>query len=328
MQRTETIVPDPLARTAFPRRRVGLLFPGQGAQYVGMGKALAEAFPLARQTFEEADDALGEAMSRRVWEGTPEDLEVTARQQPAILTVSIAVWRVLHARFPLEPVAAMGLSLGEYSAYVAAGLLPFAEAVRVTRRRGEAMQEAVPAGEGGMVAVLGLETARVEELAREAARSGWAEPANYNAPGQIVVAGTLPALAALEELVAREGSGRTVRLPVSAPFHSRLLAPVEPVLAEALAGCHLAPARFPVVANVDGCWCRSPSEAVDRLIRQVSRPVRFEQGVRSLLAAGVDELWEIGPGRTLSGLVRRIDRSVPTRSLEDPEGLARALESV
>ncbi|MCY0886680.1 MAG: ACP S-malonyltransferase, partial [Firmicutes bacterium] len=227
MQRTETIAPAPEQGSGRRRRRIGLLFPGQGAQYVGMGKALAEADPLARQTFEEADEALGEPLSRRVWEGTPEELEATAWQQPAILTVSIAVWRVLRARFPLEPVAALGLSLGEYSAYVAAGLLPFPEAVRVTRRRGQAMQEAVPPGAGGMLAVLGLETAEVERLARAAAARGWAEPANYNAPGQVVVAGSLAALDALEQLVAEAGAGRTLRLPVSAPFHCRLLTPVE-----------------------------------------------------------------------------------------------------
>jgi [acyl-carrier-protein] S-malonyltransferase len=303
--------------------RWAVLFPGQGVQYVGMGRAVAEASPAARAVFEEADAVLGYPLSRLMWEGPEDRLRLTEIQQPAILTVSVAVWRAVP--WPSRPSAAVGLSLGEYSALVAAGLMSFRDALRVVEVRGRAMQAAVPDGTGGMTAVLGLDAATVEALCAAVAETGVVEPANYNSPGQIVVAGTVAGLDALEAQVKTLG-GRAVRLPVSAPFHSRLLKPAEAPLAEALATVSWRPAAFPVVANVDGMWVTTGAEAVPRLIQQVSRPVLFEQAIRQLLAAGVDRFIEVGPGRSLTTLVRRIDRRAAATSVEGPESFAGALE--
>jgi [acyl-carrier-protein] S-malonyltransferase len=302
------------------------LFPGQGSQFVGMGRKVAETFASARAVFEEADAVLGYALSRLIWEGPEEALRDTEVQQPAILTVSVAVWRAL-APDPL-PSAAIGLSLGEYSALVAAGLLPFADAVRIARIRGRAMQAAVPRGQGGMTAVLGLSEEEVDALCAKVRVVGWVEPANFNAPGQIVVSGEVPALEALEREV-RARRGKAVRLPVSAPFHSKLLEPAAAPVADALASATWAAAgRFPVLANVDGYPVRDPEAARPRLIEQVYRPVRFEQAVRSLLAAGVDRFVEIGPGQSLAALVKKIQRGVQVVSVDAPEAFSAALELV
>lgn len=305
------------------RRPWAALFPGQGAQYIGMGKVLASASAEARAVFEEANDALGYRLTEIMWEGPESTLRDTEVQQPAILTVSVAAWRALDVG--VLPAAAVGLSLGEYSALVAAGMLSLSDAVRVCRARGRAMQEAVPRGQGGMTAVLGLDAETVEQLCARASEAGWVEPANYNAPGQIVVSGTIAGLEAVERL-AKSGGGRTVRLSVSAPFHSRLLEPAEAPLAAALADIGWRRAGFPVLANVDGHAVRSKEEAVPRLIAQVARPVRFEQAVRSLLETGTRTFVEIGPGRALHALIKKIDHSASVCSVEAPDSFASALE--
>jgi [acyl-carrier-protein] S-malonyltransferase len=302
------------------------LFPGQGAQFVGMGRAVAMAHAGARAVFDEADAVLGYPLSRLIWEGPEDALRDTEVQQPAILTVSVAVWTALAPDPP--PVAAVGLSLGEYSALVAAGLLPFADAVRIARIRGRAMQTAVPRGQGGMTAVLGLSEEEVQALCAKARAVGWVEPANFNAPGQIVVSGEVAALEALEA-EARARRAKAVRLAVSAPFHSRLLepaaAPVAAALDEARWGTT---ARFPVLANVDGYPVRDAEAARPRLVEQVYRPVRFEQAVRSLLANGVERFVEIGPGQSLAAMVKKIHRGARVVSVEAPEAFAAALELV
>lgn len=306
----------------------GVMFPGQGAQFVGMGKTLYEESATARRTFAEADEALAMPLTRLIFEGPESELEATEVQQPAILTVSIAAWRALREAAPdFRPVLGLGLSLGEYSAYVAAGALGFADGVRLTRIRGRAMQTAVPLGTGGMMAVLGLEDGVVERLAAEAGGPGVVEPANYNAPGQVVVAGLNDGLSRLQPLVEAQG-GRAVRLKVSAPFHSSLLAPARDVLAEALAAVDWRPASFPVLANVDGEPCSEPEAIVPRLIAQVSRPVRFSASVAHAHALGVSGWVELGPGKTLQSLVKKVDRRVACLSVGDAESLARTLEQL
>ncbi len=305
-----------------------LMFPGQGSQFVGMGKALADVYPIAQDTFREADEALSYVLSDRIFQGPEEVLQDTEVQQPAILTVSVATWRVLHEMRPnFVPKAAFGLSLGEYSAYVASGMIAFADAVRVTRTRGRAMQTAVPKGEGGMAAVLGLGRDQVEAICREASHRGPVDPANFNAPGQIVISGKIPGLELAEELI-REAGGRAVRLSVSAPFHSRLLEPAGEVVKAALAEVELKRAGFPVIANVDAEYCQEAEDALPRLVAQVSRPVLFESSVRRALMDGVAGFLELGPGRSLASLVKKIDRKAQTVSVQDPEGLAKALELV
>lgn len=308
--------------------RWAVMFPGQGSQSVGMGKKIYDHYPVSRLVFEEADDALGYGLTKLIFEGPAEQLEDTEVQQPAILVMSVAAWRALkHERPDFHPYMGMGLSLGEYSAYVAAGALPFFDAVRLTRIRGRAMQNAVPKGVGGMVAVLGLSQEQVETICQEASRKGVVGPANFNAPGQIVISGQIAGLEVAEQLI-REAGGRAVRLPVSAPFHSRLLEPAGAAVGAALAEIKLARAAFPVIANVDAEGCLDPDEIVPRLIAQVSRPVRFEAGVRRALAEGVTHFLELGPGRSLSSLVKKIDRGAKVAAVEDPEGLHKALELV
>ncbi len=300
------------------------LFPGQGSQYVGMGQARKD-HPAARQVFEEAEESLGYSLRSVLWEGPESALLETEVQQPAILTVSVAVWRALAAP---DPIAAVGLSLGEYSALVASGLLPLADAVRVTRLRGRLMQTAVPAGVGGMTAILGLEAAVVEDLAAQVRDVGWVEAANFNAPGQVVVSGTVAGLAALEAR-ATEAGARCVRLPVSAPFHSRLLASAEAPLGEALTEVAWAPrGRFPVLANVDSHPVYTADEALPRLVAQVSHPVRLEVGLRRLLADGAEAFLELGPGHSMTALVKRIHRRIPVQALDGSGEFSQALELV
>jgi len=308
---------------------IAFVFPGQGAQKVGMGKALAEQFSICRETFEEADAALGEPLSRLCFEGPEDRLLLTENTQPAILAVSVAACRLVESQGVRASFAA-GHSLGEYSAYVAAGTIAFADALRTVRRRGQFMQEAVPVGEGAMAAVLGLDA---EPLASACANAS-AElpgrvvaPANLNAPGQIVIAGHADAVARAGELAKAAGAKRVIALAVSAPFHSALMKPAEERLTPVLRALAVHDPRIPVVANVDAEPKRSAADAIDGLIRQVASPVRWEDVVRRLLADGVRTFVELGPGTVLSGLIRKIDRGATAMNVEEPGGLT-ALEAL
>ncbi|HYB53380.1 MAG TPA: ACP S-malonyltransferase, partial [Thermoanaerobaculia bacterium] len=294
-----------------------LLFPGQGSQSVGMGRALHDASPAARALFEEADAVLGFSLSRLCFEGPEEDLKQTANTQPAILTHSVAAFRDLEARFPerLEGAAfAAGHSLGEYSANVSAGALSFADALRLVRRRGELMQEAVPAGVGAMAAILGLDADFVAEACREAAEGEIVAPANFNSPEQTVIAGHAGAVARASALCTARGARRAIPLPVSAPFHCALMAPARERMAPLLHATAFRDARFPIVANVDATPASDGSALRDALVRQIDSPVHWVESVRRLAADGVHRGLEIGPGTVLAGLVRRIEKGIRVES--------------
>ena len=306
---------------------IAFVFPGQGAQKVGMGKTLAGTFPLCRQAFDEADAALGESLSGLCFDGPAETLLLTEHTQPAILAMSIAVWRLVDSRGVRASFAA-GHSLGEYSAHVAAGTISFADALRTVRRRGRYMQEAVPIGEGAMAAILGLDEAGVmracaDTMVERVGRVVTA--ANLNAPGQVVIAGHADAVARASERARELGARRTIALAVSAPFHCPLMKPAEERLAPELRALTVADPRIPVIANVDAEPKRHAGASIDALIRQVSSPVRWEQVVTRLIAEGATTFVEIGPGSVLAGLIKKIDRRVNVMSIEDEPGLSAAL---
>ena len=307
---------------------IACVFPGQGAQKVGMGRDLAARFPEARDTFAEADAALGEPLSRLCFEGPTEALQLTEHTQPAILAVSIAAYRCAAARGVRASFAA-GHSLGEYSAHVAAGTLSFADALTTVRRRGRYMQDAVPVGEGAMAAVLGLEATAVAEACAEAcAAGGVVTPANYNAPGQVVIAGDAGAVARAGELARARGARRVLPLAVSAPVHCPLMKPAEDRLAPELRALAVHDPAVPVVANVDAEPKTRAGEAIEALVRQVSSPVRWDACVQRLIAEGVRTFVELGPGTVLAGLIRKIDPGVQVLSVEDGDGLDRALAAL
>lgn len=292
---------------------LALLFPGQGSQAVGMGKALCEASPAARAVFDEADRVLGFPLSRLCFEGPEEELRLTANTQPAILTHSIAALADLRARSPekLEGAAfAAGHSLGEYSANVEAGALAFADAVALVRARGQFMQEAVPAGVGAMAAIVGLDPAGVEAACREAAQGETVAPANYNSPEQTVIAGDAAAVERASQACLARGAKRAIALAVSAPFHSPLMSPARERMRPLLERTTFSPAATPVVTNVDASPESDGARLRDALVRQVDSPVRWVESVQRLAREGVDRALEIGPGNVLAGLVRRIDRSI------------------
>jgi [acyl-carrier-protein] S-malonyltransferase len=304
--------------------RLAVVFPGQGAQHPGMGRALHDAFPEARQAFEEADDALGLALSELCFSGSEADLARTENTQPAILAVSVAAWRVLEAR-GFSPSAAAGHSLGEYSALVAAGSLTLADAVRVVRQRGRFMQEAVPEGVGAMAAILGLPADEVRRLCDEQARGEVVAPANLNGGGQVVVAGHAAAVARVVERAMEAGAKRAVPLPVSAPFHCALMAPAAERLTPVLEATAFADPRIPVWTNVDAAPVTTGAGARDALVRQVASAVRWEEEVAAMAAAGFDRFVEAGPGKVLAGLVRRIRKDLAATSVPDPAGVDAAL---
>jgi [acyl-carrier-protein] S-malonyltransferase len=305
---------------------IAFVFPGQGAQKVGMGKALAEAFPICRLTFEEADEALGESLSRLCFDGPESQLLLTENTQPAILAVSVATYRLMASE-GLSAAFVAGHSLGEYSAHVAAETISFGDALRTVRRRGQFMQEAVPVGEGAMAAVLGGNSEAVVRACVDASRElrgRVVSPANLNAPGQVVIAGHADAVARAGELAKAAGAKRVIPLAVSAPFHCALMKPAEERLAPLLRALPAQDPRIPVVANVDATLKTTADDAIDALIRQVSAPVRWEDGVRRLVTEGVTTVVELGPGNVLAGLVKKIDRDVTVASVEDPAGVEAA----
>ena len=310
--------------------KTAFVFPGQGAQKVGMGKDWAEEFTVARRAFEEADEALGFALSTLCWEGPEDDLQLTANTQPALLATSIAIHRVMVDR-GYRPDVVAGHSLGEYTALVAAGSLDFGDALRLVRRRGELMQEAVPVGEGGMAALIGLGDDVVDEITREAAAGPDGEEvcavANLNSPGQTVLAGHLGAMERAVELAKERGAKKAQLLKVSAPFHSPLMAPAREGLAPLLAETAFADPAVPVVTNVDAAPVTTAAAARDALVRQVDSSVRWVESVQWMAGpGGVTRFWELGPSKVLSGLVRRTVDGVATLTIDQPSKLEK-LES-
>jgi [acyl-carrier-protein] S-malonyltransferase len=308
---------------------IAFLFPGQGSQAVGMGKDLADKYPIARSTFEEADDALGYSLSQLCFEGPEEKLRLTEITQPAILTVSVAAQRVLAER-GLRPSYVAGHSLGEYSAHVAAGTLTFADAVRAVSKRGKYMQEAVPVGVGAMAAILALDLAALEDACRQAQQEtgGTVSPANINSPDQIVISGAKAAVERASELAKAAGAKRAVMLPVSAPFHCALMQPAQDRLAQDLRTLKFVDSQIPVVTNVDAKVISSGDEARDALIRQVTGAVQWVRSIHTLIEQGVGKFVEVGPGKVLTGLLRQVDRSKTGMNVENQESLEKTLQAV
>lgn len=299
---------------------VGLVFPGQGSQYMGMGKKLYEQYKEAKEIFEKADDALGYSISKICFEGPEELLRLTENTQPALLTVSYAVYRILSHRISINAQFMTGHSLGEYSALVAAESIKFEDAVVAVHKRGKFMQEAVPLGEGGMLAVLGMEDFEVEEACKEVdPLLGVVTPANYNSPGQIVVSGNTKALESLISILKDKGAKKVVPLPVSAPFHSPLMAEAAERLAEVLSKIEIKEPKVKVLSNVTAEPYNSAEEVRSLLVSQVKSPVRWVDCIKFMTSKGVNEFIEIGAGKVLSGLIKRIDKEVKTVNIEHPE---------
>ena len=304
---------------------IAFLFPGQGSQAVGMGKELAEKYPIARQTFEEADEALGYKLSQLCFEGPEEKLRMTEITQPAILTVSIAAWGVLNEKGILPSFVA-GHSLGEYSAHVAARTIPFADAVRTVRNRGKYMQEAVPVGVGAMAAILGMDLERVTAVCSEASQGEVCEPANINSPEQIVISGHASAVERATKLADERGAKRAKLLPVSAPFHCSLMKPAQDRLANDLRSIRFQSPGIPVVCNVDAASVEVAERSRDALLRQVTGSVKWEQSMRLLISKGIQTFVEVGQGKVLCGLMRQIDRSKTCLNAGDEASIEKTVE--
>ena len=292
-----------------------------------MGKELAEKYPAARQTFEEADDALGFSLSQLCFEGPEDQLRLTENTQPAILTVSVATWRVLKEN-GVQPAWAAGHSLGEYSAHVAAGTLTFGDAVRTVRNRGRYMQEAVPVGVGAMAAIVGLETEKVQQICADASEGEVCEPANMNSPEQVVISGNKGALERAVALATERGAKKAVLLQVSAPFHCSLMRPAQERLAADLKALQMQNPSVPVMCNVDAALVETADASRDALIRQVTGAVRWDEGVRGLIAKGAETFVEVGPGKVLWGLMRQIDRAKTSWQTSDDAALQKALQGL
>ena len=307
---------------------IAFVFPGQGAQTIGMGRDLAQAYPAAQAVFDEVDEALGEALSALIWEGDQDTLTLTQNAQPALMATSMAAMRALEAEGITVDKAAFvaGHSLGEYSALCAAGALSVADAARLLRTRGKAMQEAVPVGVGAMAALLGLDFETVKDVAAEAAKGEVCEAANDNDPGQVVVSGHTGAVERAVELAKIRGAKRAVMLPVSAPFHCSLMEPAAGVMAEALSHVDIETPKVTVVPNVCAHGCTSATLLRNHLVDQVTGSVRWRESVLWMAGEGVTEIWEIGAGKALSGMIRRIDRSIATRAVGTPDDVRAALD--
>ena len=306
------------------------VFPGQGAQAIGMGKALAEAYPQARAVFEEVDEALGEKLSALIWEGEQDELTLTRNAQPALMATSLAAMAALRAEgVPVEAAAFVaGHSLGEYSALAAAGALSVADAARLLRARGKAMQEAVAVGEGAMAALLGLNFEQAREAAEKAAQGQVCQAANDNDPGQVVVSGHREAVERAIEIAKEMGARRAVLLPVSAPFHCALMQPAAEVMAEELSRVDIEPPKVPLVANVRAAPVTDPATIRSLLVEQVTGVVRWRESVAFMAGEGVDEFWEIGAGKALSGMIRRIVRGAATGQAGTPEEVKAAAQAI
>ncbi|MDI7258938.1 MAG: ACP S-malonyltransferase [Thermodesulfobacteriota bacterium] len=299
---------------------VAFIFPGQGSQSVGMGKEFYDHFKVAREVFEEADDTLCFSISDLCFQGTEEALKLTENTQPAVLTTSIAALKVLQAEKGIQPRLTAGHSLGEYSALIASGALSFAEGVQIVRLRGRFMQEAVPVGEGAMAAILGMEKEEVEKVCEEASSGEILSPANFNCPGQIVIAGHSNAVERAIEITKQKGK-KAMLLPVSAPFHSPLMGPAGVRLSEAMESITFKELNVPVVTNVEAKINTSKERVKPLLVAQVSSPVRWEESMRRMIQEGIEQFLEIGPGKVLSGMMKRIDSKVETGNLEDIQSL-------
>lgn len=307
---------------------IAFVFPGQGSQSIGMGKALADAYPVAKAVFDEVDDALGESLSGLIWDGDIETLTLTQNAQPALMATSMAALRALEAEGVALTTASYvaGHSLGEYSALAASGAIGLADTARLLRIRGQAMQQAVPVGAGAMAAVLGLDLETVREVAAEAAEGQICEAANDNDPAQVVVSGDKAAVERAMDLAKARGAKRAMALPVSAPFHCKLMQPAADVMAEALAKVDILAPRVPLIANVLAEPVNDPVRIGQLLVAQVTGAVRWRESVLAMEAMGVDEIWEIGAGKALSGMVRRIDRSIATRVVGNPDDVLAAAQ--
>ena len=306
------------------------VFPGQGAQTVGMGRDLADAYPVAKAVFDEVDDALGEKLSDLIWDGDIETLTLTANAQPALMATSLAAFRALEAEGVTISAASFvaGHSLGEYSALAAAGALTVSDCARLLRTRGKAMQEATPVGTGAMAAILGLDLDAVREVAEAAAQGDVCQAANDNDPAQVVVSGDKAAVERAVEIAKEKGAKRALLLPVSAPFHSALMAPAAEVMKSALAEVAISAPAVPVVANVRADAVNDPETIRQLLCEQVTGSVRWRESVQWMAAQGVTEAWEIGAGKALSGMIKRIDRSVATRAVGTPADVTAAAEAL
>lgn len=296
---------------------IAFLFPGQGSQHVGMGKELTENFAIARQVFEEANDAIGFDLASLCYDGPEDDLRLTANTQPAILATSVAALRVLQAESGLVPALTAGHSLGEYSALVCAGGLGFADAVRIVRQRGIYMQEAVPVGTGSMAAILGLEREVLDSVCREAAQGQVVEPANYNSDGQVVIAGHTDAVTRAIELAKGKGAKRAMALPVSAPFHCSLMIPAGERLAAVLANVMIDEMLLPVITNVEATPNQDASQVLDLLVRQVSAPVLWQETMACMVNLGIERYIELGPGKVLSGLIKRVAKDSTVQNVQN-----------
>lgn len=305
--------------------KLAFVFPGQGAQTVGMGKEFYENYDVAKKLFKEADEALGYSIMKMCFEGPEDDLRLTANTQPAILTMSVIANEVLREN-GIQPDIAGGHSLGEYSALVAAGVLNFQDAVLLVHKRGAFMQEAVPVGEGGMAAIIGLDRNIIVEVCEKVSAEASVQAVNFNCPGQVVIAGTTAGVEKAVELLQTAGAKKCVILPVSAPFHSRLMEPAAVKLAAELDKVEIRDAQFPVVANVTGQIATKAAEIKENLVKQAASPVKWEDCVATMKGFGADTFVEVGPGKTLCGFNKRIDRALKSMNVENMDSLQKMLD--